>query len=149
MKKRINSDQIKKIHTLKSKLKLSEDRYHDMLSAYDVESSKSLSFDDAIHFIASLVSQAEKAGVNNFVVVKPSRNYESFGKSNDHATPAQMRKIAAMWSEKSYCASHDDKMAALDKFLSNRFNIDKLVWLPREMVGKVIKTIESMKGKEN
>jgi hypothetical protein len=137
----INKDQIKIIHTLTSKMKLPDEHYRDMLASYKVNSSKDLSFEQAVKFIQSLVKVAEKKGV----YVKKQPEFSNLGDRNDYAYPAQLRKIKAMWSAVSRMETSKQKADALNSFLKNKFKIERIEWLPREMVGRVIKSISSIK----
>jgi hypothetical protein len=138
---RINKAQIKIIHVLISKMHIPDEHYRDMLSSYRVDSSKELSFEQATEFVNSLAKMAEKKGV----YVKHEPAFSNLGSRNDMAYPGQLRKIKALWFEKSRMQSSDDKLKALNSFLKNKFKIDRIEWLPRNMVGKVIKSIESIK----
>lgn len=140
----ISKDQIKIIHTLISKIPVSDEDYRAMLGGYSVSSSKDLSFEDAKEFVDILSKIAEKKGV----YVKNGggkARFSSMGNRDERAYPAQMRKIEAMWSDVSYMTTAEDKRSALNSFLSRRFGIDRIEWLPRNMVGKVIKSISSIK----
>lgn len=134
----IGKDQIKIIHTLKSKLGIEDGDYRLMLAGYNVQSSTRLSFNQAVEFTNTLAIIAEQKGV--YTKKKPSRN--------DYAYPAQIYKIRMLWASKSFMNTEEAKEKALNKFLANKFKISRIEWLPREMVGKVIKSIESIKRKD-
>lgn len=137
----ITKDQVKIIHVLISKMKMPDEHYRDMLASYKANSCKDLSFEQATEFTRSLVILAEKKGV----YVKREPEFNNLGPRNDMAYPSQLRKIKAMWSAVSRMETSKQKADALNSFLKNKFKIDRIEWLPREMVGKVIKSISSIK----
>ncbi len=58
---KISEGQIKKIHVIKSEIRMSEENYRAMLkSLFNVESSKSLSFQQAKILIEKLIEQQKK-----------------------------------------------------------------------------------------
>lgn len=137
----VNKDQIKIIHVLKSKLQLCDDDYRSMLSGYrNARSSTDLSFSEAKDFIQLLVDMADKKGIPTPMPAKAKAH-------NGYAYPAQLYKIKMLWFSKSYMPTDKKKEKALNNFLSNKFKISRIEWLPRDMVGKVIKAIECIKDK--
>jgi hypothetical protein len=142
----ITKDQIKIIHTLIHKMKLSDDDYRAMLSGYGALSCKNLTFENAVYFISTLAKMAEQNGVYTKPQQhQPQRKYDKLGARNDYAYPAQLRKISYEWSQVSRMSTQADREKALSSFVKNKFGIDRIEWLPRNMVGKVLKSIQSIK----
>ena len=141
----INKRQIAIIHTLISKMQIPDDYYRDMLAAFGVSSSKNLSYHHATEFITQLVKKSQGKGVYN-PTPNPDPRFNARGNRHGEAYPAQLRKIEAMWCEVSRMQTIEEKRAALNSFLKNKWNIERIEWLPKNLVGRVIKTIASMKG---
>lgn len=130
----ISLRQIKTIHTLKSRLGISDDNYRYMLeSNYKVQSSKSLSFQQARGLIDALV----RMGIRDGKIVS------SFEDRPGLCTKKQRGMLMAIWSEVSFLPK-DEQAAALDVFIRNRFGVGCLRWLPKGMVGKVRHTLIAM-----
>ncbi|MCL2689043.1 MAG: regulatory protein GemA [Chitinispirillia bacterium] len=148
-KTKASRPQISMIHTLKSKIGLSDDDYRAMLEGFGVESSKDLTSLEAKEFIEALIKLAGQKGVVlTFPAIRCSRGFtkSANGKSassNGIASYAQQAKIKHLWSAVSR-APEPDQPRALNSFLEKRFQISRLEWLPRERVGKVIRTLETM-----
>lgn len=139
----INKDQIKIIHTLVHKMHIEDEHYRAMLSGYNVSSCKDLSFEQAVVFISALAKMAEQNGA--YTKPQAQRQYDKLGARNDYAYPSQLRKIAYEWSLVSKMPTREERGKALSSFVKNKFGIDRIEWLPRNMVGKVLKSISSIK----
>jgi len=127
--------QIAMIHTLKSKLGMTDDEYRVMLDGFGVASSKDLSASDSKAFIEALMSMVTGAGITGF--------QKRYAVSNEAATYAQQAKIRHLWDKVSR-APEQDRARALDKFIESKFGVSFLIWLPRRDVGKVIHTLKAM-----
>lgn len=150
----ITKAQIKKIHTLKSILGLDDDLYREMLLKFGVSSSNDLSLKDACTLIDILEVQA--IGINKYQ--KQKVRFDELSNRAEMATPAQLRKIEAMWSEflkitdgmRSCQMPHEKEVKrstarkSLRKLLRKLYHISDLRFLQREKVSKVLKTIETM-----
>ncbi|MDD3012639.1 MAG: regulatory protein GemA [Candidatus Gastranaerophilales bacterium] len=141
----VTKAQIKKIHTLKNILGLDDELYREMLSKFDISSSKDLSISDACTFIDILEVQA--IGINKWQ--KPKEKFDELSDRADMATPAQLRKIEAMWIDflkMSYGKEVKGNTArkSLRKLLRRLYHISDLRFLERDKVSKVLKTIQSM-----
>lgn len=142
----VTKAQIKKIHTLKKILGFDDEIYREMLSKFDVLSSKDLSLKDACSFIDILEVQA--IGINEWQ--KPKEKYDELSDRAEMATPAQLRKIEAMWID--FLKMSQDKEVvkgsiarkSLRKLLRRLYHISDLRFLQRDKVSKVLKTIQSM-----
>mgnify|MGYP001432794624 CR=1 FL=1 len=132
---KISLQQIRLIHTAKTKLGLSEDSYREMLSSFCVSSSKDLTADDA----KKLMKTFEGLG---FKPVLKEPKYNKLGKRDERATPKQLRKIEAMWKNSSRVRDKSDE--ALRRFIKRIAGVDRLEWLLINSVQKVIKAIENL-----
>lgn len=139
----VTNSQIKKIHTLKNILKLDNELYQEILSAYGAKSCKSLAPHLANEFIKQLEDMAVEAGL----WVRPNKKFSELSNRAEMATPAQLRKIEAMWKEVAYVKDRDFIKKSLRLFLQKQFKISDLRFLEKSMVSKVIKSIESIKNK--
>jgi hypothetical protein len=97
----------------------------------------------AIEFIQTLERLAEKAGVWEKKVPQESR--PSHINRPGYANWNQIKKIHALWNQVSRQPDAKSKKAALNTFINKHFKIQFIEWLPIELVGKVIKTLEVMK----
>lgn len=147
----VTKGQIKKIHVLWSKLGLDRDTYESMLAPYGASSSKDLEFVEAQDLIRRLQKDAIAAGVERPTPpdqpgyrMGKRRRFEDLGKRPGHASPAQLRKIEAMWMTVSNQPSDEAKRAALVTFVRNKTGVARLEWLPHTAVSKLIRTIQAM-----
>ena len=136
--------QIKKIHTLKSILRLEDDLYIDMLMSFGVQSSKKLTNTEAGIFLDIL---EEKAVLTNEWEVRNKKYDELSSRDNDMATPAQLRMIEAIWREVCYIDSPEFAKQSLRKFIQNKFKIADIKFLTKKKAVKVIGAISAMKQK--
>lgn len=141
----IKAHQVRKIHALKGRLGMDDDVYRARLDArFGVRTCKHLSEAQADEFLQELEDAAIAAGVWQATGRRRYRNLS--GRDSDMATPAQLRKIEAMWAEVSRIK--DDPAArrrALDRYCRRIVGIDRLVWLEKQHVQKVVKALESMR----
>lgn len=133
-------------------LGLSEELYREMLFArYKVESCKNLSEQQAKQFLKILRDQAKDAGV-----FKPKKQYafQKYKHNNladrddDMATPAQLRKIEAIWFEVSVQTNDESREKALNSFLKRITGVENIKFLPKYQVQKVIKALYAMKSQK-
>jgi hypothetical protein len=133
------------IHTLKSKIGMTDDNYRAMLEGFGVGSSKDLSTANAKAFIEALMGMV--TGGQTHVWQKGGSGVPAerkrYATSNAVATYAQQAKIRRLWYEVSRAPEPD---RALNNFLEKRFRISHIAWLPRERVGKVIHTLKAMQS---
>lgn len=148
----ITPAQIRIIHTIKQKLGLSDEDYLSMLAAWKATSSKDMSKQHAKEFIDILTQRGQESGVwfqsTGFNRRAKAPRFEHLGKRPGMATPAQLRKIEAIWMNVSRQETVKEKRMALNHFLSNRFEVSLIEWVPFEKVGKIIRTLEAMKQQE-
>ena len=115
----ITKDQIKVIHTLKSKLKLSDDHYEALLSKYEVASSKELTKQQASFLIVELLEMNRKQKIKN------ARSESS------KCTKSQLDLIADLWVK-----------------LSGGKDFESLRWFIKKTTGTLFLYPETMSHKE-
>ncbi len=131
-----------KIHIAKKELGLSDEEYRQILyDCFGVDSSKYLTEEQANMLIAIFVDMGWKPKKKEDKQ-KPKK-YDELGDRKGFATPAQLRKIEAMWKT----VSREKTKKSLDKFLFRRFKVMKLENLPFDKVPAVLKALEGMKAK--
>ncbi|HON11390.1 MAG TPA: regulatory protein GemA [Chitinispirillaceae bacterium] len=132
----ISLRQVKAVHALKSRLGFSDDDYrHLLVSNYNVDSSKDLTFNQARELIDSLV----RMGIKEGKIVPAGEDRPGL------CTKKQAGMLLAIWREVSFLPA-GEQHAVFDKFIRNRFGVGCLKWLPKEMVGKVRHTLLAMKN---
>ncbi len=145
MRNPIRSEQIKAIHTLKSIAGICDDAYRTILGNYKVtvdgvtrpaESSKELDEDQASNVSGILFRLSRQ---------KRRETYNNLGTRPGMATPAQLRKIAVMWSKVSFAKSSPMRQAALDKFLRSKFGAANLESVSAADVEKILFTLDIMR----
>ncbi len=131
-----------KIHIAKKELNLSDTEYRQILyNCFGVDSSKYLTDQQADMLIAIFVDMGWKPKKKQ---QKPQpKKYDQLGDRKGFATPAQLRKIEAMWKT----VSREKTKKSLDKFLFKKFKVMKLENLPFDKVPAVLKALENMKAK--
>jgi phage gp16-like protein len=129
--------QIARIKILQKERAMDDEDYREfLLSRFGVRSAKDLSQKQA--FVAIEAMGGEKQS-------HYKKRFENDpGNRDNFASPAQLRKIEAMWAEVSYTEDEQKRREALDKFLYRRFKC----WMrsmPQSKVGPVIKTLTTMR----
>lgn len=141
--KKITPRQIKKIHTLVSRLGMNEEAYRDMLEAsWGVRSSKELAEPEAELLIGTLEAKAVEMGVWQKPYVK--KYDELAAREGSYATPAQLRLIEALWAQVSRAPDAEGRRRTLQKFLQNRFKVDNSRCLDRPTAARVIYALRKM-----
>jgi hypothetical protein len=150
--------QITYIHVLKSKACIADDDYRVMLSSFGCSSSKDANFgiNEANELIDILIRHAQQKGVliadNRDTLVSKYdiiTHLQSLGARDGMATRAQLVKIVMMWWEVSKMQTDKARFDALNHLLKNKFGIDRIEWIPIELVRKIITLISSIKGAGN
>jgi len=139
MSTEITPAQIKRIHTVKNALGLTDMQYRLALEQYHVFSSKQLTEAQAGQF----VSELENVAVSRGKWVRPWRKYQHLGGRKDMATPKQLRMIEAMWADVSRAGTAADRAAALKKFLL-RFEIAAIEDIRWYDVRKIVAALKAM-----
>lgn len=141
----INSNQIKRIHILKSLLKIDDELYREILSGYGAKTCKSLEPHLASELIDQLQNMADEAGV-----AKKFKNPNIYLADREGmATPAQISKVQLLWKEVAYKKDKKFLKASLRKFLEKQFKISDVRFIEKTMVSKIIKSIEVINAKSN
>ena len=149
----VTISQIRKIHTLKSAIGLDDDLYRDMLMSFGVQSSKDLTYAEAIIFLEILEEKA--VALNRWK--KLPKKYSDLNRSDNMATDAQLRMIEGMWRE--ICYFDNDYFGttfvvrnlfyntpARRKFLKSKFKVDDVMFLTKAKATKVIQAIKGIKN---
>jgi hypothetical protein len=132
--------QIKKIHVLKSELKLDDGDYRAMLESYvspegvPLWSSKDLSYNQATSLIRSMEMIIDRT---------PAL------KTRLYATPKQLRFIIALWRRITRATDQEGVTATLRTFLDRRFHIRMFDKIPRKQMAKVIKSLRIMTNRNS
>jgi len=146
--KRIDKKQIIKVHTLISALKLSDESYRQtLLHNFGVTTSKAITCDQANALIATLEEKAIEKGV--WIKHEGATKYENLGNRPGMASPAQLRKIEALWRDVTGLEGREDRKKTLRAFLNKRFKVADLRFLEADRVKKVIHALEHMKMQKN
>ena len=106
------TSQIRKIHTLKNVIGLDDDLYREMLMSFDVQSSKNLTYTEAIIFTEILEEKA--VALNRWQ--KQPKKYEGLHRGEKMASDAQLRMIEGMWREVCYFDDNSFAKKSLRKF---------------------------------
>lgn len=150
---RISRYQIKMLHVLKSKLKLTDDEYRERVQEMHGFSgtSKDLTYDEAEALISLWKAEAIEKGVWKSYRGLRSGNannklkYDDLGIRLGMASPKQLRMIEGMWADVSRTHKEDHRQRALRKFVFRIAKTEDLRFLTGLQARKVIKAIEQMK----
>lgn len=141
-KKTIEPGQVKRIHALANAIGISDEDYRArMMEEFGVRTCKKLSREQAARFIRSMEGTAGGLGLS--VGARRGRRRE-WKRRPGMATPAQLRKIEAMWVGVSRQGSLAAKQKALGAFLEKRFGVSDLRFVTHEMPGRIIRALEAM-----
>ena len=138
----ISRAQITKIHIAKQQLGLNDQQYRDTLSGFinaagqPSSSCKELSYDQAEVLLTLFKKIGWKEKQNGKV-----KKYEEFnGRSGKFASPAQMRKIEALWMS----SSREKTIESMNHFIKRICGKDDISFLTNFDAHKVIKAIEAL-----
>lgn len=143
--RKIDVNQIKRIHILINKLKLDDVVYRALLQGqYNVNSSKDLDFQQAQEFIMLLETKAVSAGVwkSNF---NRRQKYNELGNRPGYASPAQLRMIESMWHDVSFLDGEAERKKALNRLIFKITGANCIEDLFFEDVKKIVRALKSMK----
>ena len=137
----ITGFQIRKIHTLKNYLGLDDDLYREILHSFDAISCKQLSEEEANIVIQDLEHKAE-CYKRKFKL----KFQELDGRDKSMASPAQLRKISAIWAE-IYDKSDDKtiRAKALRGYMQKHFKISDLRFLTKTRARQIIPIFEKIR----
>jgi len=140
----ITGRQIKQVHVLKNCLGLDDPTYRTVLrEGFRVDSSKQLNTVQADLLIRDLELKAVAAGVFE---QRPGRRkkFEDLSGRGGMATPAQLRKIEAMWQDVSRASDPEQRRKALRSFVERVAKSSDLRFLDQDGAGKVINALKKM-----
>lgn len=141
----ISFSQIKQIHTLKAILGLNDELYKEMLMSFGVSTSKNLTFTEAKILIEILSSKAIAAG-------KWQRPNSNFLKLEDRAewmaSPAQLRKIEAMWRDLCFDKNPEESKKTLRKFIQSHFKVSDIRFIDKITATKIIHVINKIQDEK-
>ncbi len=140
----VTAKQIKKIHTLKSKLKMSDDDYRLLLSDYWVDSSKKLTHDEAKDLIKRLEKTATEKGVWSRYSNRGKMRYAYCNDRPGYATGAQLRMIEAMWRDVSTTHNVEHRQRALRKFIFRIVGVTEMEAIESHQVQKLVNAMRHM-----
>ena len=133
--------QIRRIHTLKTFLCMSDEVYRKMLQSFQVCSSKNLTETEANILISTLQDRADK------LKYKLKKYDELKDRDEKMATPLQLRKLEATWNEIQRLKTNGRK-TSLKSYLKNHFKVDNLKFLSKTRAGKIISVLERILAKK-
>lgn len=120
----ITSPQIKKIHTLLHRFKISDQAYRELLKThFSVDSCKALNVKQAAFLIELL---------------------EAWQTGQNRATPRQLRKINALWDDVSRAPEGPERKKALRSFTKRQTGCDDVVMVPRDQINAIICSLVAM-----
>ena len=138
----ISFSQIKQIHTLKSILGLDDELYREMLMSFGVATCKNLTFTEARILLDILSEKAIAAGKWQ----KPNNKFSELkNRADSMASPAQLRKIEAMWQDVCFEKSYTEVKKTLRKFIQNHFKISDIRFIDKITATKIIHVINKIK----
>ena len=126
---------------LRKSLNLEEEIYREILANFNAESSKDLTDKDANILILQLRKNATDLGV-----IKPYKYNDLSNRSNNMASPKQLRMIEAMWFDISFKSSESERKKAFEHFIFKITGKQKLRFLTAVDIRKIKNAIEHMKG---
>lgn len=138
----ISFSQIKQIHTLKAIIGLNDELYREMLMSFGVVTCKDLTYAEAGIFLEILISKAVAAGKWQ----RPGSNFaELENRGNDMASPAQLRKIEAMWRDISYIKRNESVRKSLRLFVQKHFKVSDLRFVDKTTAMKIIHVVNKIR----
>ena len=141
------SAQRQKIGYMRKLLGINEDTYREILFQYNgAESSKDLSVYDANILLNQLRDKAKEAGLFDPKASTTMKQYKynNLGWRANRATPAQLRKIEAMWFDVSYAKNDEARQKGLNTMVKKITGKDNINFITANDVKKVIKAITEM-----
>ncbi len=141
----ISFSQIKQIHALKAILGLNDEIYKEILMSFGVTSCKDLTFTEAKILLEILSEKAIAAGKWQ----KPDSKFSELEKrSNSMASPAQLRKIEAMWRDLCFEKTYKEAKKTLRKFIQNHFKVSDIRFIDKATASKIIHVIDKIQSEK-
>jgi hypothetical protein len=130
---------IKLIHVAKGQLGIADEDYRAMVKSI---SGKDSSKDMTDHEALNLIAELEKLGFES-----TNQNHKNYKELNNrapkYATDSQLRMIEAMWMSSPVVRVKTRE--ALNAFIKRIAFVDRIEWLYKSKVEKVVKAIQEMK----
>lgn len=153
----LTNNQIKIVHSAISKLGLKDFEYRDILSNFNVQSSKDLSYEQfkelmkiferlGFKSLSPALSKGEGAKKNRKKYNDLNNRYND-RLEGQYATPKQLRLIETMWLTNENVKYKN--IEALRKFVKRIVGIENMEWLMMNDVHKVVKAIKSLTTKSH
>ncbi len=143
--KPITANQCRKIHAMKSAMGMADEDYRAMLRGmFGGESSTHLSFQAAGQLIEEMEAKAVGMGVWTHKGGAVQRFNELADRKGSMATPAQLRKIEAVWEEVSRINDPDLRAKALRNFVERTAKVSALRFLDKGRATKVLNGLKAM-----
>ena len=139
--------QRQKIGYLRKLLGLEDDLYYEMIAGYNgAKSSKDLSISEGQELLSRLRDVAQKLGLfKPYASTKfKSYKYNNLGKRSGMASPAQLRKIEAMWADVSRARDSEGRAKALGAFIKRITGRDSILFITSADAVKLINALEAM-----
>ena len=130
---------------------LDDETYYNILWSWGVESSKNLSAIEAETFINQLKKKA--IGLGRYTPKSQycfqKYKYSNLGERDSNmATASQLRKIEALWFDVSFQPDDISRKNALNTFCKRITGKERLVFLTKRDISKLIKVLENMREKQ-
>ena len=126
--------QIRKIHTLKSLLFMSDEEYRKHLRSFDVATSKALTEAEAALLISNFEEKVRFLNLNRYDGLN--------GRDETMATPLQLRKMEAVWRDICRNKEKNHRHKSLRRYLSLHFHINDIRFLTKYRAGRIIGILE-------
>jgi len=137
------------IHALVALIGMPDEDYRALLwDRFRASSSKDLSAAQANDLVAALhallPADQRTAHPRPQAAAGARRRFENLGDREDMATPAQLRMLEASFVQRSRALDLASKQLAFRNWLSNRFGIERVEWIPRDQVGKILRATQGI-----
>jgi hypothetical protein len=143
----IAPEQIKIIHTLKTKLGLSEESYRGALfEAFGVDSCKDLTQSQAQEVLKAFECSAIEQGV--WAQKTREEKFKALRNRPDFATPEQLGFIETLWRGVTRAEGEQAQRKALRAFLKRQSGASDLRFLRRKEASKVITALRAMRRQQ-
>lgn len=123
-----------------------DDTYYEMMyNRYGVRSSKDLTQSQITEYINFLRDNAVQAGI-----FKPRASFNKYKYNNlanrdkKMASPKQLRKIEAMWLDRTKAKTNEEKAKALKAFILRITGKEGITFVTAVDVKKIINALENM-----
>lgn len=126
---------------MKSKVGLNEDDYRAMLDGFGVNTSKDLSDAHALELIKKIECMGIASGTWN----TRKKRWDDLDGRPGMATPKQLRHLEGLWVSVSRQPTLREKQKSFNVFLKNRFGIERIQWIPGNMVHKIKRALKTMR----